>query len=102
MDVVIGVVGGLVLLFLALWVGHRSLGAGGPSSAGGNALAGGFEVFDPARARAREDLDSKETEGEALPAPNDEDVPVRVDLKSGKVHVRRQPPAPPGSSDDAP
>ena len=92
MDVVIGVVGGLVLLLLALWVGHRSLGAGGPSSAGGNALAGGFEVFDPGQGRMREELDSKETEGEMFAAPDDDDRPVRVDLRTNKIHIRKTPP----------
>ena len=82
-----------LMIALALWLGHRTLGAGGTTSSSGNAF-GGFDVFDPGRARAQDDLDSKETEGEALPAPNDEDVPVRVDLRTGKVHIRKPPPAP--------
>ncbi len=88
--VVLSVVAGAVLLVLAVWAGHRSLAHPGPASSGGNAL-GGFEVFDPARARGREDLDSKEHEGEALP-DSDDDAPVRVDLRGGTVRVRRPSP----------
>ncbi|WP_139981954.1 hypothetical protein [Nocardioides litoris] len=84
----------LVLSVVAVVVGHRGLGKSGPSSAGvGNAF-GGFDVFDPARARMKEDLDSKETEGEAFPAPDDDDRPVRVDLQAGRIHIKKTPPAP--------
>ncbi len=89
---VLSVAGGLLLAVLALWLGHRSLASGGASGGVGNALSAGFEAFDPGRARAQEDLDSKDHEGEALPTPNPEDVPVRVDLKTGKAHIRKVPP----------
>lgn len=98
----LAIVGGLALVVLAVWFGHRSLGSAGPTTSGGNAL-GGFDVFDPGRARAQDDLDSKEHEGEALPAPNDEDLPVRVDLGSGTVRIRKPSPAPDSEPDpDAP
>ncbi|GAA5152651.1 hypothetical protein GCM10023340_33310 [Nocardioides marinquilinus] len=92
MVVVLTVVGGLLLVGLAIWVGNHSLRSGGPSAGTGNALGGGFEVFDPARARGREDLESKENEGEALPSPEPGSQPMRVDLGSGTVHVRRPAP----------
>ena len=93
--VLITVAAVVVLGGLAVWFGHHSLRSDGPSSAGvGNAL-GGFDVFDPGQGRGQEDLDSKETEGSVFPAPTDDDRPVRVDLRSGKVHIRRTPPPPP-------
>jgi hypothetical protein len=82
----------VLLTGLALWLGHRSLTSGAPSSGVGDAFSAGFEVFDPARARGREDLDSKENEGEALPSPDPERDRVRVDLRTGRVHVRRPRP----------
>ena len=92
MVVLITVAAVLLLGGLAVWFGNHSLKSPGPSS-GGNAL-GGLDVFDPGRARMKEDLDSKETEGETFAAPDEHDRPVRVDLQTGKVHIRRsQPPA---------
>ncbi|MCW2815953.1 MAG: hypothetical protein JWN84_3408 [Nocardioides sp.] len=82
----------LVSAGLALWFGHHSLRSGGPSSSGvGNAF-GGFDVFDPGQGRMKEDLDSKDTEGEMFAAPDEEDRPVRVDLRTGKIHIRKTPP----------
>jgi hypothetical protein len=86
----------LVLTAGAIWLGHHGLSSNdGPSSAGvGNAF-GGFDVFDPARARMQEDLDSKETEGSQFPADDGDERPVRVDLHTNKVHIRKpaDPPA---------
>lgn len=78
----------VVLGGLAVWFGHHSLSSGGPTSSGGNAL-GGFDAFDPGRARMQEDLDSKETEGAQFPADDGDERPVRVDLHTGKVHIRK-------------
>ena len=64
----------------------------GASSASGGALGNFIDVFDPARARADRDLDSKEHQGEILPAPDDHDLPVTVDPS----------PAPHGSSGASP
>ena len=82
---------GLVVLGLVLWSGHRMLTErrSGASSATGGALGNFIDVFDPARARADRDLDSKEHQGEILPAPDDADLPVRVDLESGTARIRR-------------
>ena len=44
------------------------------------ALGNFIDVFDPARARADRDLDSREHQGEIIPSPDDDDRPVRVDL----------------------
>ncbi|MDO9458023.1 hypothetical protein [Nocardioides sp.] len=82
----------LVLAGLAIWFGNHSLRNPGPSSSGGNAL-GGFDVFDPGQGRGQEDLDSKETEGEMFAAPEDLDRPVRVDLRTNKIHLRKPPSA---------
>ena len=92
MVVLITVVAVLVSVGLAVWLGHRSLGASGSSSAGAGNAFGGFDVFDPGQGRMRDELDSKETEGEVFPAPDDDERPVRVDLRTGKIHIRKPPP----------
>jgi hypothetical protein len=83
--------GVVVLTGLAVWFGNYNLRNPGPTSSGGNAF-GGFDVFDPGQGRQKEDLDSKETESEMFAAPEDDDRPVRVDLHTGKIHIRRTPP----------
>ncbi|MEO9324918.1 hypothetical protein ABFT23_15595 [Nocardioides sp. C4-1] len=91
--VVLYTVAGLVVLTaLAVWFGNHSLrNQQGGTSSGGNAL-GGFDVFDPGRARMQEDLDSKETEGEMFAAPDDDEQKVRVDLKAGTIRIRKDVP----------
>ena len=85
------VLGLVALIGVAVWFGNHSLRNHGPTSSGGNAF-GGFEVFDPGQGRMREELDSKETEGEMFAAPDDDDRPVRVDLHTNKIHIRKTPP----------
>jgi hypothetical protein len=91
--------GALVLALLA-WAGHRMLtsdrsGGGGVSDALGNFI----DVFDPARARADRDLESKEHQGEVAPTPDDDDPPARIDTVRMRATVRRprsrRPPAQP-------
>ena len=89
--VVFGAVG-LLALLVVLWISHRVLMAGGQGSGGSDAFGGFVEVFDPARARAEHDLDSRKHQGELVPAPTDDDRPVRVDLTSGRATVRRRRP----------
>jgi hypothetical protein len=84
-------VAGLLVLALVVWAGHRMVtehrdGTGGAADALGNFI----DVFDPARARADRDLDSKEHQGEVIPSPDDDDLPVRVDLDSGTARVKRR------------
>jgi hypothetical protein len=83
---------GLLVLCLVFWAGHRMLTGprDGTSSATADALGNFIDVFDPARARADRDLESKEHQGDVLPSPNDADLPVRVDLDAGKAHIRRR------------
>jgi hypothetical protein len=83
---------GLLVLALVVWAGHRMLTErrNGASSATGGALGNFIDVFDPARARADRDLDSKEHQGELMPAPDDHDLPVSVDLDSGTARIRRR------------
>ena len=83
--------GGLVVLVLVMWAGHRMLTEerSGTSSGGGGALGGFTDVFDPARSRAEHDLDSREHQGELIPAPQDHDLPVRIDLDSGTARIKR-------------
>jgi hypothetical protein len=83
---------GVLVLGLVLWSGHRMVTErrSGASSGAGGALGNFIDVFDPARARADRDLDSKEHQGELMPAPDDHDLPVSVDLESGTARIRRR------------
>jgi hypothetical protein len=87
------VFGGALLLVLALvaWAGHRMLTGqrDGTSSATADALGNFIDVFDPARARADQDLQSKEHQGDVLPSPDDNDLPVHVDLDRGTARIRK-------------
>jgi len=90
------VVGALVLGLLA-WAGHRMLTGERPASGGGasDALGNFIDVFDPARARADRDLQSKEHQGEVAPSPDDEDLPVSIDPVRMTARVRRSAPRAP-------
>jgi hypothetical protein len=83
--------GAVVVLGLIMWAGHRMVTEerSGSSSGGGGALGGFTDIFDPARSRAEHDLDSKEHQGELMPAPLDLDLPVKIDLDSGTAKVKR-------------
>ena len=83
---------GLLVLALVLWSGHRMVTErrSGASSGAGGALGNFIDVFDPARARADRDLDSKEHQGDVLPSPDDHDLPVTVDLDSGTARIKRR------------
>jgi len=82
---------GLLVLALVVWAGHRMVTGArdGASTGAADALGNFIDVFDPARARADRDLESKEHQGEVLPSPDDADLPVRVDLDSGTAHIRK-------------
>jgi hypothetical protein len=88
---IVFVVAGLIVLGLVVWAGHRMLTEqrGDGSGVTADALGNFIDVFDPARARADRDLESKEHQGDVLPSPDDADLPVRVDLDSGTVHIRK-------------
>lgn len=82
---------GLLVLALVVWAGHRMVtGPRDGTSAGASDALGNFiDVFDPARARADRDLESKEHQGEIIPSPDDDDLPVRVDLDKGTARIRK-------------
>jgi len=96
------VIAGALVLGLLAWAGHRMLTADRPPGSGGasDALGNFIDVFDPARARADRDLESREHQGEVVPSPDDEDPPVTIDTVRMRATVRRPrtpaPPAPPG------
>jgi len=81
----------LLVLGLVLRAGHRMVSErrSGTTTATAGALGNFIDVFDPARARAERDLDSREHQGEALPSPDDAALPVRVDLESGTARIRK-------------
>jgi len=81
---------GVLLLLLVIWAGHRMLR--NPSGSGGgvaDGLGSFIDVFDPARARADQDLKSKENQGEIIPRPEDDDLPIRIDHVTMKALIRR-------------
>ncbi|WP_183093448.1 hypothetical protein [Nocardioides stalactiti] len=89
---------GLLLLLLVVWSGHRMLRNPSPSSGGMSDGMGSFiDVFDPARARADQDLKSKDNQGEVIPRPEDDDLPITIDHVAMRAVIKRQnlPKAPP-------
>ncbi|WP_459981720.1 hypothetical protein [Nocardioides sp. AN3] len=90
MTLVVFALAGVLMLGLVVLAGTSMLRHhDGRSSATAGALGNFIDVFDPARARADRDLDSREHQGEVIPSPGDDDRPVRVDLARGTVRVRR-------------
>ncbi len=63
---------------------RRESGAGA-----GVAFGAAFEAFDPARARADEDLESRRQMGEVLPTPDPEHPVWNVDLQRNQVRIPR-------------
>lgn len=90
------VVGGVVVLGLVVVAGHRMLTTG-PQGGGGssNALGGFSDVFEPARARADDDLKSQENQREVTPSPGDLDPPMRIDPVRMRATIKRPAPRPP-------
>jgi hypothetical protein len=101
-EALVFVVAGATVLVLLGWAGHRMLTSDRPPGGGGasDALGSFIDVFDPARARADRDLQSKDHQGEVAPSPDDEDPPVSIDVVRMRATVRRPrssgSPAPPG------
>jgi len=90
MEVVVWVVGGLGVLGLVIWAGNKTLWADRSHTSGMSDALGNFiDVFDPARARADRDLKDWEHAGPVIPSPDDDDLPVVVDLKSNRARIRR-------------
>ena len=80
---------GLLLLVLVVVAGNRILRTGGPSSSGmADGLGSFIDVFDPARARADQDLKSHQNQGTVIPNPEDDDPPVVVDLVKKVARIR--------------
>lgn len=91
---IVFVLAGLALLALVFAAGtHMLRHPDGHGSGAADALGNFIDVFDPARARADRDLDSREHQGEIIPSPDDDDRPVTVDLTRGTARIRRTPPA---------
>lgn len=82
------VIGALAAIVLVVWSGNRMVRNPAPGSAGAADPFGGFvDAFDPARARAKDDLDSREHQIEVTPSPGDEPR-SRVDLRSGIARIK--------------
>jgi hypothetical protein len=95
-EALVFVVAGALVLGLLAWAGHRMLTTDRPGGGGASDALGNFiDVFDPARARADRDLQSKDHQGEVAPSPDDEDPPVSIDPVRMRATVRR--PRDPGS-----
>lgn len=75
---------------LVVWAGTRMINTAADSGAGaGVAFGAAFEAFDPARARADEDLESRRQMGEVLPTPDPEHPVWKVDLQRNQVRIPR-------------
>ena len=61
----------------------------GVSSGIGDGLGSFIDVFDPGNARAARELKEQDNIGHVVPSPDGDDPPHGVDLKSGRVTIRR-------------
>ncbi|MEZ0578852.1 hypothetical protein [Nocardioides sp. MH1] len=88
--VVIGAVGvgGVLLLLLVIWSGQQMLRNPSSGSAGMDGLGGFADVFDPGRARADQDLKSKDHESEVMPSAEGKDRPAEIDHVTMKATIR--------------
>ena len=83
---------GLLLMLLVIWAGQRMLRNPTSGSAGMDGFGGLTEVFDPGRARADQDLKSKDHESEVVPSADGDDHPIQIDHKAMQVRIRRPKP----------
>jgi hypothetical protein len=81
---------GLLLLVLVVVAGNRVLRSDSPVSSGmADGLGNFIDVFDPVNARAARDLKEQDNVGHVIPSPDGDDPPHGVDLKAGRVTIRR-------------
>ena len=89
--------GGLLVLLVVVWAGHRMLR--NPTGTGAGAADGMgifIDAFDPGRARADQDLKSKDHESEVTPSADGNDRPPEIDHLTMRARIRRPvPPKPP-------
>ena len=85
---------GVLVLGLVVWSGHRMVRNPAPNAGGIADGLGSFnEVFDPGRARADQDLKSRDNQREIVPRPEDEDDhPFRIDHVTMRAHIKRPKP----------
>ncbi|MFT4082048.1 MAG: hypothetical protein QM638_05640 [Nocardioides sp.] len=88
--VVLGVVVALLsAAALVVVAGTRMVrSADGPRAGMGDALGMALDVFDPAAGRSRGELDEQKRRVVLTQTPDD-DRPMSVDLRQGRVRVRR-------------
>jgi hypothetical protein len=103
---VLGTAAFVVLFLVVVAVANHGLRNPGQQSAGvGDAFGNFIDVFDPAQARAQQDLKSHENQGEIIPSPDDDERPMRIIDRRGQriVMIRRpavEPPHPSTPPDD--
>lgn len=61
----------------------------GVSAGIGDGLGNFIDVFDPGNARAARDLKDQDNIGHVIPSPDGDDPAHGVDLKAGRVIIRR-------------
>lgn len=91
--VVAAVLVGLAVMALIVVVGNGMVRSGDGAARGGmtDGLGMAMNVFDPAQGRARQELEEQKHQGAVIPSPDGDDLPMRIDLASGRVKVRRDP-----------
>lgn len=90
--VVAAVLAGIAVAGLVVFVGTRMVRSSEGGARGGFAdgLGMALDVFDPAHGRARQELEDQKHQGAIIPSPGEDDAPMRVDLTSGRVTIRRE------------
>ena len=90
MTVAVFIGAGLLIAVLVVWAGHRMLIRGDAGASGASDALGNFiDVFDPGNARAARELKEQDNIGHVIPSPDGDDPPHGVDLKAGRVTIRR-------------
>ena len=80
------IVGLLAVAGTALLRSSRRRGSSGV----GDGLGSFIDVFDPGNARAARDLKEQDNVGHVVPSPDGDDPAYGVDLRAGRVTIRRQ------------
>lgn len=91
--VVAAVLVGMAAAVVIVVLGNRMVRSNDGAVRGGmtDGLGMALNVFDPAQGRARQELEEQKHQGAVIPSPDGDDRPMRVDLGSGRVTVRRDP-----------
>lgn len=91
LQIIGGIAAGIVALGAVVWLGNRSLKAGGAtaSAGGGDMFGAAAGIFDPGTARAMDEIKQFENTAAPLPLPDPDDRASAIDLDAGTAKITR-------------